>query len=333
MNATSSLLEILDAMRDKRIVIYGDLVVDHFLYGTPKRVSREAPVLILRQEREDLIPGGGGNAVCNVHALGGTARPVGLVGEDRGGAALERRFSELGIDHSGISRITRWNTPTKMRILAGMPHAAKQQIVRFDHESPLELSESEIDSLRSRLERELAHADAVLISDYGYGTVRPELVSLITSAAEHRPVTLDSRYDLLRYPGLTAATPNEEEASQAAGRSLFGPDSDAVLNEVGTELRRRLGLPALLITRGSLGMALFEEDRDPVLIPVHGSRQAVDVTGAGDTVIATFTLALAAGASFSEAAELANYAGSVVVMKTGTATVTHEELASLLRNR
>jgi rfaE bifunctional protein kinase chain/domain len=173
----------------------------------------------------------------------------------------------------------------------------------------------------------MTNADAALISDYGYGAVTQSLAAALTSAAAGKPVTLDSRYDLLRFSGVTAATPNEEEAAEAAGASLFNGDNDVRLRQAGEALRGKLGIDALLITRGSRGMALFERERDePIFIPVYGTDQVADVTGAGDTVIATFTLALAAGASFAESAKIANYAGGIVVMKMGTATVSNDEL-------
>lgn len=331
MSARSKLLEIIDEMQGKNIVVYGDLVADRFIYGVPKRISREAPVLILRQEREDLILGGGGNAISNIRALGGTPLPVSVIGDDPIGAGLLRELDQRSIETSRISRVDRYQTPTKTRVLAGMPHAARQQIVRFDLEDVFEIDPEVTNRLESNLRSSLEGADGVLISDYGYGSVRRELVAMINEIAAARPVTLDSRYELLAYPGVTAATPNEEEAAAAAGTSLFGPHEDQTLREVGDSLRIRLSSPALLITRGSRGMALFEEGKEPLLIPVHGTDQIADVTGAGDTVIATFTLALSAGATFAEAAKLANYAGAIVVMKMGTATASSEEIAELVR--
>jgi rfaE bifunctional protein kinase chain/domain len=310
-------------MRGKRVVVYGDIVADHFIYGTPKRISREAPVLILRQYREDILLGGGGNAINNILSLGGVPKPVSVVGEDAAGAALLQSLSSRGVDCSGIVPVARYRTPTKVRILGGFPHAARQQIVRYDIEDQFEAHDDEAQRFAALLRNEMTRSDAALISDYGYGIVTPAIAAELTATARRKPVTLDSRYSILEYPHVTAATPNEDEAARAAGMDLV----DENLIEVGDKLRRTLGSEALLITRGSRGMALFEKDSaEPVLLPVWGTDQVSDVTGAGDTVIATFTLALAAGASYAEAAKLANYGGGIVVMKMGTATVSNDEL-------
>lgn len=331
MSTRNRLSGILERMHGRQIVVYGDLVADRFVYGTPKRISREAPVLILRQEREDLILGGGGNAINNVRSLGGIPRPVSIIGSDSVGIGLLDALEQRSIDTSLILQVEGYHTPTKTRVLAGMPHAALQQIVRFDHEDELDIDDSRLELIRNHLRSAIDGADAALISDYGYGSVRRELAPMLADLSSSMPVTLDSRYDLLSYPGVTIATPNEEEAAAAAELNLFGPDEDRALRRVGDLLLRDLRSEALLITRGSRGMALFEPGTEPLLIPVHGTDQIADVTGAGDTVIATFTMALAAGASFSDAARLANYAGSVVVMKMGTATVTREEIAAAIQ--
>jgi D-glycero-beta-D-manno-heptose-7-phosphate kinase len=325
--ARTRLLQIAEGMKGRRIVVYGDIVADRFIYGTPKRISREAPVLILRQYRDDVLLGAAGNAINNIQSLGGVPMPVSVLGDDVQGKQLVDTLRAQGIDCSGIVRAARYNTPTKVRILGGMPHASRQQIVRYDIEDHCDLTDDEIEQVRETLGARMAMADAGLISDYGYGTVTQPLASMLTAAAANKPVTLDSRYDLLRFSGVTAATPNEEEAAEAAGTSLFNGDNDVRLQQAGETLREKLGSEALLITRGSRGMALFERDRAaPVFIPVYGTDQVADVTGAGDTVIAAFTLALAAGASFAEAAKIANYAGGIVVMKMGTATVSNDEL-------
>jgi rfaE bifunctional protein kinase chain/domain len=325
--ARTRLLQIAEGMKGRRIVVYGDIVADRFIYGTPKRISREAPVLILRQYRDDVLLGAAGNAINNIHSLGGLPVPISILGGDAQGQQLLDTMVSQGIDCSGVLRASRYNTPTKVRILGGMPHASRQQIVRYDIEDHCDLSESEAQQLADSLAMQMRGADAGLISDYGYGTVTQKLAATLTASAQGRPVTLDSRYDVLRFPGVTAATPNEEEAAEAAGTSLFNGDGDAQLQQAGEALHSRLGSEALLITRGSRGMALFERGRsEPLLIPVFGTDQVADVTGAGDTVIAAFTLSLAAGASFAEAATIANYAGGIVVMKMGTATVSNDEL-------
>ncbi len=327
MFARSRLLQLVELMKGKMIVVYGDVVADRFIYGTPKRISREAPVLILRQYRDDVLPGGAGNAISNIASLGGLPIPVTVLGDDAHGTALLEGMTANGIDCSSVLRVSRYNTPTKVRILGGMPHAARQQIVRYDIEDEFQVTQEEAVQFSTVLREQISFADAALISDYGYGVVTPHLAATLTRYARAKPVTLDSRYNLLDYPGVTAATPNEEEAAAAAGTSLFNGDDVDRLHQVGTALRESLDAEAVLVTRGSRGMALYERDvLEPVLFPVSGGDQVADVTGAGDTVIATFTLALAAGASFAEAAKLANYAGGIVVMKMGTATASNTEL-------
>jgi rfaE bifunctional protein kinase chain/domain len=324
--ARSRLLQLAEAMKGKLIVVYGDIVADRFVYGTPKRISREAPVLILRQYREDVLLGGGGNAINNILSLGGLPIPVSVLGRDAHGDQLVEKMTAQGIDCSGILRADRYRTPTKVRILGGFPHAARQQIVRYDIEDTFEITEEEAKRFAALLRDQMSVCHAGLISDYGYGVVTPMVASNLTSFAMRKPVTLDSRYNLLHYPDVSAATPNEEEAASAAGTSLFENGDDRI-QEVAAALQQSLDCDAVLITRGSRGMALFERDgRAPMFIPVYGTDQVADVTGAGDTVIATFTLALAAGASYAEAAKLANYGGGIVVMKMGTATVSNEEL-------
>jgi rfaE bifunctional protein kinase chain/domain len=313
-------------MHGKLVLVYGDIVADRFVYGTPKRISREAPVLILRQFREDVLLGGGGNAINNILSLGGIPMPISVLGTDIEGDRLVETLTRQGIDSSGILRVNRYKTPTKVRILGGFPHASRQQIVRYDIEDSLTVTEQEADRFAGLLREQMSICQAALISDYGYGVVTPSLVATLTDCAREKPVTLDSRYDLLRYPDITAATPNEEEAAAAAGVSLDENGDDRV-QSVAESLQQSLDCDAILITRGSRGMALFERGgKESLHIPVYGTDQVADVTGAGDTVIATFTLALAAGSSYAEAAKLANYAGGIVVMKMGTATVSNDEL-------
>ena len=326
MFARPRLLQLAEAMKGKLIVVYGDIVADRFVYGTPKRISREAPVLILRQYRDDVLLGGGGNAINNILALGGLPIPVSVLGRDAEGDRLIETMTGQGIDCSGVLRADRYKTPTKVRILGGFPHASRQQIVRYDIEDSFSITDEERERFALLLRDQMRVCHAALISDYGYGVVTPPLVANLTGFSNRKPVTLDSRYDLLRFPDVTAATPNEEEAAAAAGMSLTD-NGDENVKFVAETLQQSLDCEAILITRGSRGMALFERNgRTPLFIGVYGTDQVADVTGAGDTVIATFTLALAAGASYAEAAKLANYAGGIVVMKMGTAVATNDEL-------
>ena len=322
----SRLLELVDQMAGQPVVMLVDLVADRFIRGAPKRISREAPVLILHYEGETLTPGGGANAVANVAALGGRPIPLGVVGDDASGDALVELFEERGITTGGILRRTGFHTPTKTRILAGGRHAAKQQIVRYDVEDELVLDADERRALLGHLEAHAAEARAAVLSDYGYGVVDPELLPAARRILGERPILGDSRYRLGDFRGLDGATPNAEEAEKLLGRPL---DDD--LATAGEELREHLEARFLLITLGSDGMLLVVDD-GAARLPVHGTDQVADVTGAGDTVIGTFALALAAGADPLEAAVLANYAGGVVVMKMGTATLDRAELRAAIEH-
>jgi rfaE bifunctional protein kinase chain/domain len=327
----SRLLQLTEAMKGKLVVVYGDIVADRFIYGTPKRISREAPVLILRQYRDDVLLGGAGNAINNIYSLGARPVPVSVLGNDSAADALIAQLAEQRIDCGAILRTDRYSTPTKVRILGGMPHSSRQQIVRYDIEDKFVMTDDEAARFSAILAEAIGASDAALISDYGYGVVRPHVVWGLTQRAAGKAVTLDSRYELLHYRGVTAATPNEEEAAAAAGTSLWNGEEEKI-GDVARKLQQELDSEAVLITRGSRGMALLERNAaEPLLIPVSGTDQVADVTGAGDTVIATFTLGLAAGASFAEAAKLANYAGGIVVMKMGTATVSNDELAHAIQ--
>jgi D-glycero-beta-D-manno-heptose-7-phosphate kinase len=321
------LLALVDRFAARRVAVVGDIVADEFLTGQISRVSREAPVLILRYHSTTIVPGGGGNAANNVAALGGHVDLFGLVGQDEGGRALLKAFPPL-VRQRGVMRPADYHTPTKTRVLAGGIHSAKQQIVRIDREPvdppPAPVLQAFIEKVLARIDR----ADAVLLSDYGYGVVTPLLAEAIVhklkALPREVPVLVDSRYNLGSFRDVTACTPNQPEIEQLVGARI-NDDLDA-LERSGRTLLRRLRMNAVLVTRGSRGMSLFEPKMPTVHIPIFGTDEIADVTGAGDTVIATMSLALAAGASFEEAARLANYAGGIVVMKRGTATVSADEL-------
>jgi rfaE bifunctional protein kinase chain/domain len=275
--------------------------------------------------------GGGANAVHNIKSLGARPLPFGVLGKDAHGRRLRALLREKGIATTGIVSAPGYATPVKTRVLAGRAHSTKQQVVRLDRYAPL----ASRSPARRQLERALrafrGPVDGVLVSDYGCGLLDASLVRAALAFARRRgvPVTVDSRFALLRFRGMTAATPNEAEVEDAL-KLTIGHDRRK-LEAAGRALLRRLACQALLVTRGSDGMALFEGGRPPLHIPVHGSDQVADVTGAGDTVIATFTLALASGAAPAEAARLANYAGGIVVMKHATATVSADELVAAVR--
>jgi rfaE bifunctional protein kinase chain/domain len=325
------LRRIVESFPKVSVLVMADLIVDEFVTGEIARVSREAPVLILRHRERTLVPGGGANAVMNLAALGVTALPVGLVGDDEAGRALLQTFRRNKISVSGISRLKGHVTTTKTRVLAYSSHSTRQQVVRIDRECE-QLGERHpaMAELVTSAREYVPAADAVLLSDYGYGAVSPALFNMVRAKGliGETPVTLDSRYRMTDYQGVTAATPNEPEVEESL-RIRIGNDQ-AKLFEAGAALLRQMKLESLVITRGGEGMVAFEKRKAPVHVPIYGHNQVVDVTGAGDTVIATFTAALAAGADTASAARIANYAAGIVVMKRGTATVSREELLAAI---
>ena len=322
-----ALAALIDAFPDRTVAVIGDVVADEFVYGRITRVSREAPVLILEYDSSEVVPGSAGNAANNVAALGGRAALVSIVGRDDPG----RRLAAALHDRVNARRLVRapgCETTVKTRILAGGVHSAKQQVVRIDRVVGRTVPRHARAAFEQAALEAVRDADAVLMSDYGAGLVTPAFASRVRTALRRSghpvPVLIDSRYRLLEYRGLTACTPNESEVEQALGLRIN--DDVRVLERAGREILERTSMHAVLITRGSRGMALFVHGAPVVHIPIHGSDEIADVTGAGDTVMATMTLALAAGATFEAAARLANYAGGIVVMKRGTATVSADEL-------
>lgn len=318
-------LELLRRFRGCPIAVYGDLVADEFVYGEISRISREAPVLILRHKESRIVPGGGANAVNNLSALGALPIPVGVLGLDIAGQELRSHFSTLRIQLSLLQKFGEYQTPTKTRFSAGSVHSSRQQVLRIDKETVFQHTAKTQSVTIRLLERALKNCRGILISDYGFGFVSPPIVRAMAQRNKRNlPITLDSRFNLLDFQGLTAATPNEPEVEASLGIKIG--TNTALLELSGRKLLRKLMMRALLITRGRDGMALLESGKKTVHIPIFGTDEIADVTGAGDTVIAVFTLALAAGASFPEAARLSNYAGGIVVMKHGTATVSLDEL-------
>jgi rfaE bifunctional protein kinase chain/domain len=329
------LVRILGAIAGKRIVVLGDLVADEFVYGDIARVSREAPVLILKQRERKIFPGGGANAANNLVDLGIRLTLLGAAGEDDAGEALLAYFKAKGVNVDSVARPNGYRTPTKSRILGAIGHGRPQQIVRLDCEPRAPLDPRVQRSLTSAAEERAGEVAATLISDYGYGAINPRTVSRLCQGRRARsrvrpPVLLDSRYRLRSYVDVTSATPNEQEMEQAFGVEI-GLRTD-LLHDLAARVLSRQRFESLLVTRGREGMVLYERDHPAQVLRIFGSDQVADVTGAGDTVIAVFTGALAAGASFLDAARLANCAGGLVVMKSGTATVTASELREAIRN-
>jgi D-glycero-beta-D-manno-heptose-7-phosphate kinase len=320
---------VTDRFSGRTILVVGDLICDEYLIGKPARISREAPVIILKFTERDARLGGAANAAHNVHALGARVIPVGVVGRDRAGDEILSLFDASGISTDGIVTETGRRTPVKTRIMAGGYQATRQQVVRLDREPEGEVATLTEDALLARVASLAPRVDGILISDYGYGTVTPRLFERVGAVArrESAVLTADSRYDLPRFVGVTAATPNEAELGELTGEPV---EDERTVEKAGRLLLESLDAQLLLVTRGSQGMALLERDGGSTFIPIFGTDEIADVTGAGDTVIGAFTLALAAGAAPGDAASLANVAGGLVVMKRGTATVTREELSQAL---
>jgi len=314
-----------------RVVVIGDLIADEYILGRVARVSREAPVLILEYSATQVVPGGAGNAAANVAALGGRVTLVTLVGRDDAGRRV-REALPPGVSRRGLLTPAGFQTPVKTRILAGGVHSAKQQVVRIDRTSPSRITASDRAAILKAALKAIPSADAVLMSDYGSGIVTPALGRAVGAAARRRgiPVLVDSRYALTKFRGLTACAPNESEVEAALGVNIS--DSPRALEAAGRALLAQTRMRAVIITRGSRGMAVFEPDQPTVHLSIYGSDEIADVTGAGDTVMAALTLAMAAGASAADAARMANVAGGLVVMKRGTATVSAAELSRALAN-
>jgi len=317
------LAEMLPAFRRATVVVIGDYVADEYVYGETERISREAPVLIVRYERSELKAGGAGNAAQNLAALGVAVRAVGLLGDDELGQRLLDELRRGGIGVAGLQRVRGRATEAKTRILAGGRSTRRQQMLRVDR-APQSLPAAAERKLLADLARASRGANAVLASDYGSGVLSPRVIEALRRLRRSGiPVCVDSRYNLRGFSGLTMVKPNEPELEAASGISLA---SRGGLLRAARALQRRLACEQLLVTRGRFGMSLFRKGRPPLHIGAHGKKEAVDVTGAGDTVAATYCAAIASGADAEAAARLANVAGALVVQKPGTATVTREEL-------
>jgi len=325
MGKRSGLERLLDRFSKAKILVLGDIMMDRFIWGKVSRISPEAPVPVVLVEKETFLFGGAANVVNNIHSLGGQVSLCGVVGDDEMGEKLLRELRGMGVGVEGIFVEPGRQTTTKTRIIAH-----HQQVVRIDRETTDHLKTSTVRHLSEFLKTNMGTFDGVVLSDYGKGLLTRGLIhTALRQAKEGKKfVLVDPKPKNIFYcKGATVITPNTAEASTASGIPIADISS---LRKAGTVLLKKLRCDVFVITRGEEGMAIFEARRDPLLVPTV-AREVYDVTGAGDTVIGTMALALATGASFEDAVRLANYAAGVVVGKMGTATVTPDELATVIK--
>ncbi len=329
MSDSDKLTGVLDAFSKVKIAVIGDFVADFFLLGQTKRISREAPVLVLEHREEKMFLGGAANAIHNIHTLGATPIPVGIVGDDAAGKQILKRFKAMNLDITHVVTDSEKPTTTKQRILGSGLHTTFQQIVRIDRGTRTPVGAKTQDALIESLEKLAGEVDAVVASDYDYGVVTGGVIEKLNELSRQGrvKVLVDSRYRLAKFKQAWAVTPNEPEAQEATGIDIRNED-DVV--SAGREILRLTDSKSVLITRGKKGMVLFEGDLVK-MIPIFGSDEIADVTGAGDTVMAAFAAAVCVGASNYESAVLANVAGGLVVMKNGTATVTRQEIIDAVK--
>lgn len=314
------LANIVSAFDRQTVLVVGDCMMDEYLWGSVSRISPEAPVPVVDVQNESITLGGAANVASNVVTLGGRAKLVGVIGGDREGGAFLERMDERGLERDGILVTDGRPTTVKTRIVAHSQH-----VVRADRELRGPLAEAENQWVRQRVVEALSEADALIVSDYGKGVLSAGLLEQLIPLARRREkmIAVDPKMSHFPYySGASVITPNKREAGQAAHRAI---DDESTLQEVGWRLLADLNLDALLITRGEEGMSLFEKGGAYVHLPTR-AREVYDVTGAGDTVISTLTLAVSAGASMVEAAEIANHAALIAVGQVGTTSVTRRAL-------
>jgi rfaE bifunctional protein kinase chain/domain len=318
--------------RGKRVLVIGDMVADQYIIGRPTRISREAPVLILELDEERMVPGGAINVAINARSLGAEVFLTGVIGDDAPGQQLRQGVEELGMHHEGLLTDSLRPTSTKTRILAGSSQIVQQHIVRIDRVDASEVREPCKSKMLDYIKQILPSIDAVVLSDYANGVISPDIIGTCIPMAREldKVIVVDSHGSLFRFQGVTALTPNQPEAELTLKVTIRTQEE---LDAAGQHLLEGSHAKGVLITRGSEGMSLFEKDKEPTHIPIYAMPNAseiVDTNGAGDTVAATFTLALTAGATMGEAAYIANAAAARVVRRLGCASNTPEELVSLL---
>jgi rfaE bifunctional protein kinase chain/domain len=323
-----TLKSIVSRFKNKKIVVWGDLILDEYVYTSAGRVSREAPVLVTEFEENEYLLGGAGNVVMNLLTLGATPLPVGFIGQDAVGDNLRELLVKNGIGTEHLVKIDRFRTPLKSRILAGGDNTKKQQILRIDTLPPDTVGEGSYRKMVKALLAVMQDCDLLIISDYLGKTVTPGIFKTLKKEFPDKISVLDSRNHLLDFSGVNLATPNEPEFKNIFPQRKFIADDDFV--KAGSELLDKLAVDGIVLKRGQKGMLVFSRGQKTSILDIYGTAQIVDVTGAGDTVLAVLGLGLAAGASLFNAARLANIAGGIVVMHEGAYPVGLQELLDAL---
>ena len=311
------------------ILIIGDMVADVYLKGNISRVSREAPVLVLEHAGEKVVPGGAANVVHNVATLGGQAFAVGLIGNDKAGGGLRDILNDKNVETTGLIVEENRPTITKTRIIAGGSATVSQQIVRIDQEMKSPILNQTEESFINILKQVIDKIDAVVLSDYGSGMLSDKIRSFIIESCQEKNIKtiVDSRYDILKFEGVSFVKQNEAEAAKAVGFELTSEDAVVTAGKI---LLEKLQAEGIIISRGEQGMSLIQDNGEIHHIPVVDKSEVFDVSGAGDTAVAAFILAIASGAKPVEATKIANFAAGIAVRKLGTATVSNEELKEVL---
>ena len=316
---------IIQKFPKARILVIGDLILDEFIWGKVDRISPEAPVPVVLVSSESFMPGGASNVANNIASLGGNSVICGVIGEDKGGHILVEELKKKGVDVSGVVIDGQRPTTIKTRIIAH-----HQQVVRVDREKLASIDDNLLEQILSFIRRKINEVDALIIEDYGKGVITPRLLAeIVPLAKKHKKIiTVDPKVSHFSYyQGVTCITPNEKELEGGSGINI---EIDEDINKAGGKLLKELSLGSVLITLGENGMRLFEKSGAVTHIPTV-AQEVFDVSGAGDTVIAAFTLALASGAAKQEAAHISNFAAGIVVSKVGTAVVTREELLERIK--
>lgn len=321
-------LEVVDGFKKAHILVIGDFILDQFVWGSVSRISPEAPVPVVDVKRESFMPGGSLNVANNIRSLKGTSYPCGVVGRDLFGRMLVKTMRQQGIETGGVVYDSTRPTTVKTRVIA---HS--QQMVRFDREKTDDIPSEDLNKILHFVRQKIQSIDVVILEDYGKGVMQPFLLKEVVKLAKksRKPVLVDPKEKhFTYYRGVTCITPNRKEAYGGYERTVGPWQKTPALEQVGWKLMKKLNLGSVLITLGEDGMALFEKNKKITKIPT-AAREVYDVSGAGDTVIATLALALAAGAKMQEAAKISNLAAGIVVGKLGTATVSPEELKETIR--